>query len=60
MEMYESEFPMPQESYELVEYILSKFEASCKDEEKNNAVNNDNKYGDKGVVVGCETHRVYR
>ena len=48
MEMYESEFPMPQESYELVEYILSKFEASCKDEEKNNAVNIDNQMGTGG------------
>lgn len=34
MEIYESEFPLPRESFELVEYILSKFEASCKEEDK--------------------------
>lgn len=33
MEIYESEFPLGKESMELVEYILCKFETSCKEEE---------------------------
>ena len=35
MEIYEGEFPLGKESMELIEYILCKFEASCKEEEKN-------------------------
>jgi len=33
MEIYENEFPLGRESMELVEYILCKFESSCKEEE---------------------------
>lgn len=33
MEIYENEFPLGNESMELIEYILCKFEASCKEEE---------------------------
>lgn len=34
MEIYETEFPLGKESKELIEYILCKFEANCRGEEK--------------------------